>query len=113
MSSVSAVWRDGRLEQVLVSPENAPPVRELTKPYRELAVDHVQVTLHGEDGRWSVGTLALHGVWLRKDGSRSVRNGNMLMAAPLTVADGAPQWLVERLAALVSALDLAYAVAER
>lgn len=115
MSSTSAVWRDAQLTQVMVPPVGAEPVPEkrVTDP-RELAVDHIVVTMYGTDGRWAIGSLALHGVWCRKgDRQPGTRKGNILLLPPLRVDEGAPQWLVERLARLVSALDLAYEVAER
>lgn len=113
--SESAVWRDGELMQGIVPPEGAEPVREVGRSNpRDLAAHYALVTLRGCDGHWSVRAAAVDGVWLRKsDRQPGTRHGNVLLSGPLTVEDGAPEWLVERSEKLVTALNNAFREAER
>jgi hypothetical protein len=112
--STSPVWRNGAADQWMVPPEGAEPVREVHKKNpRELITDHIHVTLYGHDGVWSVGSVALHGVWKRKtDGQPGTRTGSILLAGSLSVEDGAPDWLIRRAGKLVDALNRAYKEAE-
>ncbi|MEV6401241.1 hypothetical protein AB0M39_41795 [Streptomyces sp. NPDC051907] len=67
-----------------------------------LSVDGGQITLYMTNGRWALGSVVLHGYWLRKDGSgRTRRKGTVVYIPPLDTPPVAPPWLQDRVAALL------------
>lgn len=114
MSADSDVWRDGQAELVFVPPEGAGPVPEPFKDNpRSLIIEHGTVTLYCRDGWWTAGSVVLYGMWARKDGQPGRAKGHLMWSAPLSVEEGAPQWLVTRMSKLLKKLTAAMRAAER